>query len=499
MNHRRLRNILHAFLLAWLAIALLAGYAAGQSGGSVVKLARFQGPVTPVLASYIDRAIDEAEASGAAAVVIELDTPGGSTDITKQITQRMTAATVPIIVYVAPSGAHAGSAGTFITLAGHLAAMAPGSSIGAASPVSGEGADLDATMKAKVTNILVADIKNLAARRGERAVAWAEKAVAEAAAATAQEALDLGVIDVVAPDVQTLLGELDGRQVEVAGETVTLLLSDLPVEEVALSPVEGLLNQLVNPAIAAILLTIGINALLFELSSPGGYAVGIIGVICLLLAFYALGTLNANWAGLAFVVLAFVLFVLDIKAPTHGALTAGGLASFVFGSYLLFNTGEMVVPWPSIIGSALATALFFAFAVSMAVRAQRRPPVIGMTAMVGAVAEVRQPLEPQGMVFVNGEWWQAQAVEGAVPAGEKVIVTGQDGMVLRVRRMVTAGEQVQPAGGSGKFAYQIMGDEQYQRALEDPSIVRIEFVGYDVSYVGSGGERIPLYDVYTAD
>jgi membrane-bound serine protease (ClpP class) len=436
MRDPKLRNALHAFLLAWVIIALAAGVAAGQSTGRVVKLARFEGPVTPVLADYIDQALSAAEANGAAALVIELDTPGGSTDITKQITQRMTAATVPVIVYVAPSGAHAGSAGTFITLAGHLAAMAPGSSIGAASPVGSEGQDLGETLKAKATNIAVADIKNLAARRGDKAEAWAEKAVAEAAAATAQEALALGVIDVIAPDVQSLLGQLDGRQVQVAGETVTLQLRDLPVEEVPLSPLQRLLNQLVNPAIAAILLTLGLNALLFELSSPGGYVAGIIGVICLLLAFYALGTLNANWAGLGFVVLAFVLFVLDIKSPSHGVLTVGGLVSFIVGAYLLFDTGETPVPWPAIIGSALATALFFGWVVSMAVRAQHRPPVPGMTGMVGAVAEVRKPLEPQGMVFVNGEWWQAQSEEGAVPAGEKVIVTGQEGMLLRVRRVV---------------------------------------------------------------
>jgi len=416
-----------------LTILLWGGGAAAQSPGAV-KLAEFKGPVTPVLASYIERSIVDAEAQAAALLIIELDTPGGSVDITKNITQVMTAARVPVVVWVAPSGAHAGSAGTFITLAAHLAAMAPGSSIGAASPVSNEGQDLNETLKAKATNILVADIKNLAARRGEKAVAWAEKAVSEAAAATADEALDLGVVDIIASDLDDLLRQLDGRTVTVAGKDVTLQVSDAPVEEIPLNPWEGLLNQITNPALAAILLTIGLNAILFELSSPGGYAAGVIGVICILLAFYALGTINANWTGLGFVVLAVILFVLDIKAPTHGALTFGGIVSFVFGLYLLYNTSDIPVPWPSIIVSALATGSFFAFVVTKALMIQRRPAVGGMTGMVGQVGVVRRPLEPQGMVLVNGELWKAESESGPLAAGEPVVVTRQDGFVLWVRR-----------------------------------------------------------------
>jgi len=429
MNHRR-THMLFTFILT---ILLWGGGAAAQSPGAV-KLAEFKGPVTPVLASYIERSIVDAEAQAAALLIIELDTPGGSVDITKNITQVMTAARVPVVVWVAPSGAHAGSAGTFITLAAHLAAMAPGSSIGAASPVSNEGQDLNETLKAKATNILVADIKNLAARRGEKAVAWTEKAVSEAAAATADEALDLGVVDIIATDLDDLLRQLDGRTVTVAGKDITLQVSDAPVEEIPLNPWEGLLNQITNPALAAILLTIGLNAILFELSSPGGYAAGVIGVICILLAFYALGTINANWTGLGFVVLAVILFVLDIKAPTHGALTVGGIVSFVFGLYLLYNTSDIPVPWPSIIVSALATGAFFAFVVTKALMIQRRPAVGGMTGMVGQVGVVRQPLEPHGMVLVNGELWKAESESGSLSAGEPVVVTRQEGFVLWVRR-----------------------------------------------------------------
>ncbi|MCX7707416.1 MAG: nodulation protein NfeD [Anaerolineae bacterium] len=421
-------------LLALLIALVFSSLATAQTDGAVL-LAKFKGPVTPVLAAYIERAIADAEASNAAALVIELDTPGGSVDITKNIIQQMTAARVPIIVYVAPRGAHAGSAGTFITLAGHFAAMAPGSSIGAASPVGAEGADLPETLKTKAVNILVADIKNLAARRGEKAVAWAEKAVTEAAAATADEALELGVIDVIAQDVNDLLRQLDGRTATVAGQAVTLRLSDLPIEEVPLSPLESFLNQLTNPALAAILLTIGLNAILFELSNPGGYVAGIIGVVCLLLAFYALGTLNANWAGLGFIALAFVLFVLDIKAPTHGVLTAGGIISFVFGAYMLFNTADINVPWLTIISLALATAAFFAFAIGKALAAQRRQPTTGMEGMQGQIGEVRRDLAPEGMVMVSGELWRAVSESGTIPVGEKVVVTGQEGFLLRVKKV----------------------------------------------------------------
>ncbi|MCU0510561.1 MAG: ATP-dependent Clp protease proteolytic subunit [Anaerolineae bacterium] len=409
----RVRGHLILFLL-FLSLSV-AAQTFGQSA-RVVKVARFEGPVTPVLASYIERSIEAAEAQGAAALVIELDTPGGSVDITKTITQRMTAARVPVIVYVAPSGAHAGSAGTFITLAGHLAAMAPGSSIGAASPVGSEGQDLDETLKAKATNILVADIKNLAERRGDKAVEWAGRAVSEAAAATAQEALSLGVIDAVAADLDDLLRQLDGKTVSVAGEPVTLDLGGAETDPVALSPLESLLNQI-----------------LFELSSPGGFALGIFGAVCVLIAFYALGTINANWTGLAFVILAVVLFILDIKAPTHGALTVGGIASFVFGLYLLYNTSDVPVPWGPIVGSALATAAFFAFAVAKVVTMRRRPAYAGMTTMVGQMGVVRRPLEPEGMVLVNGELWQAESESGPLPSGAAVIVTRQDGIRLWVR------------------------------------------------------------------
>ena len=434
MRRRNSRVRLNFWLLVLLAVVLISGQANAQTPGGI-KLAVFKGPVTPILAEYIDRTISDAEATGAAAVLLQLDTPGGSVDITKQITQRMTSARVPVIVYVAPRGAHAASAGTFVTLAGHLAAMAPGSSIGAASPVGSEGADLPETIKAKETNVLVADIKNLAARRGDKAIAWAEKAVTEAAAITADEALALGVIDVVAQDVSDLLRQLDGRTVTVAGQEVKLQLADRPIDEIPLGAFENFLNTITNPTLAAILLTIGLNAILFELSNPGGYVSGVIGVVCLLMALYALGQLEANWVGLGFVGIAFVLFVLDVKAPTHGALTVGGIVSFIFGAYMLFNTAELEVPWATIIALALATGGFFAFAIGKALAAHRRQPTTGIEGMIGEVGEVRQPLAPAGMVLVHGELWRAEADGGPIAADERVVVIGQEGFRLRVKHV----------------------------------------------------------------
>ena len=304
-------NVHLAILLA-LFVLTIAGRASSQAG-DVVKLAKFTGPVTPVLASYIDRAISDAEDQNARRADYRARHARGLDRHHKghHAADDGNARSHRGVGFAA--GAHAGSAGTFITLAAHVAAMAPGSSIGAASPISSEGQDLGETAKAKAVNILVADIKNLTTRRCVRAVSWAQKAVAEAAAATAQEALDLGVIDVVAANTDQLLSQLDGRTITVADLPVTLQVNGVPIEEVPLNPLEGFLNQITNPALAAILLTIGINAILFELSSPGGFAAGVLGVICVLLALYSLGTINANWTGLGFVLLAVVLFVLDVK------------------------------------------------------------------------------------------------------------------------------------------------------------------------------------------
>jgi membrane-bound serine protease (ClpP class) len=414
--------------------SLLSSVVNAQTEGQVLVL-EATGPVTPVMLSFIERGVEEAEGRGAEALVIMLDTPGGDVELTRKIIQIIITSDVPVVVYVAPRGAFAASAGTFITLAGHVAAMAPNTSIGAASPVSGQGEEIPETLKDKISNILQAEIEGLAQRRGEKAVEWAREAVSEAKAASAEEALELGVIDFIANDLEDLLRQMDGFSVTLHDEQeVTLQTEDAPTEELPMTPIEQVLHTITNPNIAFILLTLGINGILFELSSPGGYAAGVVGVICLLLAFYALGVLDVNYTGLLFIALAFILFVVDIKAPTHGALTVGGIVSFILGSLMLFNSPFYAISRSLVIGVGAATGLFFAFVVAKAVLIQRRPATTGHEGLVGALATTRTDLSPTGTVYLKGEWWEAEADGAPIEAGEQVRVESVDGFRLRVTR-----------------------------------------------------------------
>jgi membrane-bound serine protease (ClpP class) len=431
---RRTQRVRWIVYLVLILTSLLSSAVNAQTERQVLVM-EVTGPVTPVMLSFIERGIEEAEGQGAEALVIMLNTPGGDVELTKTIIQAMIAADVPMVVYVAPRGARAASAGTFITLAGHVAAMAPTTSIGAASPISGQGEELSETLKGKITNILQADIEGLAQRRGEKAVEWAREAVSEARAATAEEALELGVIDFIANDLEDLLRQMDGFSVTLHdGQEVTLQTADAATEEVPMTPIEQFLHTITNPNIAFILLTLGINGILFELSSPGGYAAGVVGVICLLLAFYALGVLDVNYTGLLFIALAFVLFVIDIKAPTHGMLTVGGIVSFILGSLLLFNSPFYAVSRSLVISVGLATGAFFAFIVAKAVLIQRRPATTGAEGLIGALATVRTDLAPTGTVYLKGEWWEAEADTPPIEAGEQVRVKSVDGFRVRVTR-----------------------------------------------------------------
>jgi membrane-bound serine protease (ClpP class) len=431
MGHNRNRWIR---CLLWLAVLLAAASGAGaQETARTVYVLEIEGAVTPIMISYIERGIETAERDGAEALVIKLNTPGGQLDLMNEVVQVLLQAGVPTVVYVYPPGAYAASAGTLITLGAHVAAMAPGTTIGAASPVGSQGEDLGETMEAKAKEETKAQARALAARRGEEAVAWAESAIEEARAATADEALALGVIDFVARDLNDLLQQMDGFEVEVLHRQVTLNTAGAVAQDVPMTFVEQVLHTITNPTIAFILLTVGVNAILFELSSPGGYAGGIVGAICLLLAFYALGVLPVNYTGLIFIALAFVLFVVD-KAPTHGVLTAGGIVSLVAGALLLFNSPLYQVSLTAVVSVALATGLFFAFAVAKVVQAQKKPAVTGREGLVGLVAEARTPLNPQGKVFVKGELWDATVVGAPLEAGERVEIVAVEGFHLQVKR-----------------------------------------------------------------
>ncbi len=394
---------------------------AAQQDQNLVYVLTFDSAVTPVLQQYIQDAIAAAVENRAQAVIIQLDTPGGSLDITKSITQKMLASPVPIVVYVTPAGAHAGSAGTFITLAAHVAAMAPGTSIGAASPVGSSGQDIGTTMEAKVKNILSADIENLTRRRGEKATQWAIGAVQEAHAATAQQAHDLGVIDFVASDVPDLLNQMDGFQVRVNGQTRTLHTARPLVQSVPLTPLQQFLNFISDPTIASILLSLGILGLIIELRTPGINLAGIVGAICLVLAFYALGQLEANLAGLALIAVAFALLLAELHTPAFGVLALGGVVAFVLGAALLFNSPATPIPWVTIVVSALVLGGITAFAGGKALTIQRKPVMTGIEGLIGRVATAKasfQAGEP-GSVFVAGEWWSARLEDGSIKQGEQ--------------------------------------------------------------------------------
>lgn len=389
------------------------------------------GPITVVTASYLERAVDRAQADGAAALVVVLNTPGGGLTTTREMVEVMRASAVPIVVYVGPAGATAASAGTIITLAAHAAAMAPGTSIGAASPVSMEG-EMGEVERRKAENIVIADLKALTERRSAPAQEWVEKAVTESAALSANEALQMGVVDAVAQTPEAALAQLQGMEVVVAGRVVILDAAGLELEPMPLSLIEQLLDALLDPNIAFILLTIGMNAILFELSSPGGYVAGIVGAICLVLGFFALGVLDVNWTGLGLIVLSFVLFVADVMTPSLGVLTGLGVLSFALGSVVLFSSPLYQVSLTLVLTVALFTGAFILFVVAKAVAAQRRPPSTGISALVGARGQVRQALDPEGLVMVSGELWRARSKGGPVPEGISVRVVTVEGLLLTV-------------------------------------------------------------------
>ncbi|RME71643.1 MAG: nodulation protein NfeD [Chloroflexi bacterium] len=433
MKRRQVGAVLY-LLLIFLQIFSLTAYAQGPK----VLVADVDGPVTPVMLSFIERAIDQAEADRAELLVLRLNTPGGSVDLTKRIMQAIINADVPVVVYVWPPGGFAASAGTFITLAGHAAAMAPNTSIGAASPVDANGGDVDETLRAKIENILIADIKGLAERRGEKAIEWAQQAVTEAKAASAQEALELGVIDFIARDLSDLLDQLDGFTVEVNGQTKTLSTGDAVISFVERTSLEDLLNIIANPSIALLLISIGTLAIIYEIINPGGYLSGIIGAILLLVGLYAVGQLPVNYAGLALILLAFGLFVAEIFTPTFGALTATGIAAFIVGALILFNTSEFAyeIPTPSIVGIAFSVAAIMGFGMRKVIQAMKHQPTTGQEGLVGATGVVKAALDPDGIVLVWGERWQATSEDGQpIPEGTKVKVTAIDGFHLTVRRL----------------------------------------------------------------
>lgn len=423
----------------------LTGFAqaapSAQDAPPSILLLKSDGPLTPSMVGYLERGIRAAEQSKAEALIFQINTPGGSIELMNQMIQEIRASRVPIIVYVAPAGAMAGSAGTMITLAGHAAAMAPDTTIGAASPVGQSGQELDATASAKAKNILKATVRTLAERRGQEALELAQRAIDNAEAASAKEALENGLVDFLAMDINDLLRQLNRYEVETAAGKHFLNTENAAVTELPLTFIERLLSALTNPNILILLLNVGTIAIIIELSSPGGWISGFIGVICLALAIYGMGVLPINWFGIFFLILAFTLFILDLKTPTHGALTAAGIGCLIVAGLVLFNSPNIPaferVSVPLLVSSSVISGAVFFVIMLYALRAQKAPLRMGMESMIGKKGIVIVAIDPRGQIQMGGEQWSAELTDDEPPIakGTHVQVVGVHGVKLRVRAM----------------------------------------------------------------
>jgi membrane-bound serine protease (ClpP class) len=428
-------------------IALLVAWALGvaaPAGAAHVNVVTIAGSINPASSDYVQNAIAQSEEDGAAALLIELDTPGGLLSSTKDMIQAIQNAEVPIIVYVSPRGAWAASAGTFITLAGHIAAMAPGTSIGAASPidVAGGGGDRDEDDKRsdvsmeKAEKFTMAFIESIARER-KRNVEWAIKAVREAEAIAQDEALELGVIDIVAPDRETLLRDIEGREVELAGRPVKLELAGAELRQIEMTALTKLFDKLASPDVAVLLVMAGLLGLYIEFNQPGLLLPGIAGAGCLVLAAIAFQILPFSWVGLLLLALGLGLVVAELFVTTYGVLFGLGIVCFLLGGSMLFDApevGDLALSfWGVLVPIVAAFAVFGGLVVFAVGRALARPQTAGVSELLGLVGRVATPLAPEGRVFVRGEYWAARGDE-ELPAGEAVEVTGVEGMRLRVRR-----------------------------------------------------------------
>jgi membrane-bound serine protease (ClpP class) len=426
-----------------LGILVLGLGAAGDVDAAVgdVRVLHVEGVINPVSARYVIRGIESAAGEGDAAVLIELDTPGGLLDATQQITGAMLNARVPVIVYVTPVGTHAASAGTFITMAGHVAAMAPSTRIGAATPVSGEGQEIPEDLRTKLINDTVAYARSIAEAR-DRNADWAEDAVRDGVSVEAQEAVEIDVVDLVAADRTEVLAAIDGVTVRLLDREVTIETADAAVVEEPMSPFEEILKVLSDPNIALILLSLGTLGIYFELSNPGAFFPGIFGAIAIVLALFSLGTLPINFAGLALLVFGLALMGAEIWVASGGVLGIGGGIAFVIGALILVDDSRapfLEISRPLIFGSTLALVAFVLFALRAVMRTRRRPAYIGGGDMVGRDGTVRGT----SSVFIEGELWRARPAtpDATLSPGDRVRVIGREGFDLVVDRLPEAAEE----------------------------------------------------------
>ncbi|MCK9229811.1 MAG: nodulation protein NfeD [Syntrophales bacterium] len=427
-------------LFLYMMVVLLAAWvfctplgASDRGGSAVFDVITIDGAITPAVASYVVKSLEESQVSGSAGLIIALDTPGGLDTSMRDIVKSILNAPLPVIVYVSPSGARAASAGVMITMAAHVAAMAPGTNIGAAHPVAiGVGGKMDETMEKKVVSDAVAYTVGIAERRGRNAE-WAEAAVRESVSITAEEAREKNVIDVVALNMEDLLRQIDGRDVELPPGMTTLATKGVVLNYKGMGLRDRILTTIANPNIAYLLLLIGLAGLYFEFSNPGAILPGVVGAISLLLAFFAMQTLPVNYAGILLIVLAVILFVAEIMVASYGMLSVAGVISLVFGSLLLFDSADpaLRVSFKVMIPAIIVVSAFFITVIGMAVRAHRRKPATGMEGMMGATGRAETPVHRAGTVFVKSEHWNAVSVR-RIEAGTPVRVIGMKGLVLEV-------------------------------------------------------------------
>jgi membrane-bound serine protease (ClpP class) len=447
-----LRRPFLLFGVLFLTAGLAAACAGDKSPGQVHVLT-WDGDVNPVMERYIDRGIDTAEKSDAAAVVIRLDTPGGLDSAMRDIVQRIEASEVPVIVWVSPSGARAASAGTFITMAGHVAAMAPNTSIGAATPINASGDDIEGALGRKVVNDAVSYIRGIAELRGRNAD-WAEDAVRNAVSVNQNEAVELNVVDYVATGLSDLLEQADGRVVEVRsaqGDALqaTIDTTGAPVYENDPNIFETVLNLIATPDIAFLLISLGGAFLLFEVFNPNILG-GVVGVICLMLGFFALGALPTNWAGVGLIFFGFILIAAELFVSGFGILGIGGVIALIFGGLILTGsseTGFQVSRW-LVIGLGVTVGGILLLFLGALVRARKMPTLSGNERLLGARGRVHARLNPLGYVYIEGERWEAIAEDPPLPEDTPIVVTGKDGLRLKVKRDPASIPLLPPAGGA---------------------------------------------------
>lgn len=425
-------------LILVLFLLVTATCAIAQDARRVLMIS-VDGSINPSSADYVISGIERARETGAECLIIKLNTPGGLLASTRTIVTGMLEADVPVIIFVYPDGAQAASAGVFITLASHVAVMAPATNIGAAHPVSMQGGQ-DSIMIEKATNDAAAFIRTISEERS-RNVQWAEDAVRKSISITASEALKEGVIDTIADSLDDLLEKLNGWRVNLPSGTRTIQTENAEIVELEMTFRQKLLNMISDPNIAYILLMVGIYGLLFELYSPGTIFPGVAGAISLILAFYSLQTLPVNYAGVAFIILAIILFLVEIKVVSYGLLTIGGVISLILGSIMLIETDSaldvMKISWQIIVFIVLLTVAFFAFAIGMAARAQKRKPTTGWDGMIGETGNAISDLNPAGQISIHGEIWNAESHDGSTIAnGSKVVVKRVSNLKLIVSKII---------------------------------------------------------------